>query len=134
MPKGKALAQRLPHYENATIDIEKLRTYSLNPDHPQGKHKARVFKSMLGLEAWHADVLAQILQQSLPRAEAVQGTGDEFGDRWSSYHEVIGLNGKSAIVSAGWIYRSEAQSVPSLVTCSIDTGRQDELRKLLDLT
>jgi len=89
---------------------------------------------MLGLESCHADVLAQILYESLPRAEAVQGIGDDYGDRWTSHHEVIGLNGKGAIVSAGWIYRSHARNVPSLVTCYIDTGLPDELRKLLDLT
>jgi hypothetical protein len=132
-PKGKALARRLPHYEKATIDIEKLRTYVLNADHREGKHKARVFKSILGLERRHCDVFARIVYETLPRAAAVKGVADDFGERWTTYHLVIGINGLSAIVTAAWIYRVESPDVPSLVTCYIETGRQEELRKLLDL-
>jgi hypothetical protein len=32
---------RIPHAENATVDIRKLRNYCLNPEHPEGQHKAR---------------------------------------------------------------------------------------------
>lgn len=39
---------KLPNAENAVIDIAKLRDYSLNPNHPEGKHKARVFQAKLG--------------------------------------------------------------------------------------
>jgi hypothetical protein len=31
----------IPHAENATVDIRKLRDYCLNPEHPEGTHKAR---------------------------------------------------------------------------------------------
>ncbi|WP_268258841.1 hypothetical protein [Candidatus Contendibacter odensensis] len=30
---------RIPHAEQATVDIRKLRDYCMNPLHPQSKHK-----------------------------------------------------------------------------------------------
>jgi hypothetical protein len=39
---------KLPNAESAIIAIEKLRNYCLDPEHPRGKHKARVFSSVLG--------------------------------------------------------------------------------------
>lgn len=38
---------KLPNAENAVVSIEKLRDYSLNPNHPEGKHKARAFLEKL---------------------------------------------------------------------------------------
>lgn len=40
---------RLPGGEHAVVEIKKLRGYCLNPLHPRGRHKARVFSSVLGL-------------------------------------------------------------------------------------
>jgi hypothetical protein len=40
---------RIPHAENATVDIRKLRDYCLNLEHPEGKHKARLFAAALGM-------------------------------------------------------------------------------------
>ena len=39
----------LPQADRAHIDARKLRDYALNPDHPKGRHKARVFQSALGV-------------------------------------------------------------------------------------
>jgi hypothetical protein len=52
---------KLPNGENAVVDIEKLIDYCRNPDHPRGKHKARVFESASGLTAQHAEFLRQQL-------------------------------------------------------------------------
>jgi hypothetical protein len=38
-----------PDAERAVLDISKLRDYSLNPEHKEGKHKVRVFAAALGL-------------------------------------------------------------------------------------
>lgn len=51
----------IPHSENAFIDIRKLRDYCLNPDHDEGKHKAQLFLSILGITANDAEELRQIL-------------------------------------------------------------------------
>jgi hypothetical protein len=93
----------LPNYDKASIDRDKLYEYALNPDHPSGRHKARVFSSALGIERWHADVLVEILRASLSRALAQQGPKTGYGDSWVTYHEVVGLNGKAAIVTVAVI-------------------------------
>jgi hypothetical protein len=46
---------QLPNAERAVIDIVKLTDYYLSPDHPRGRHKARVFASALGMTASEAD-------------------------------------------------------------------------------
>jgi hypothetical protein len=33
----------LPNAENAVVEIRKLSEYCLNPEHPKGKDKARLF-------------------------------------------------------------------------------------------
>jgi hypothetical protein len=40
---------RLPGAERATIPTDKLVRYALDPEHPRGRHKARVFASALGI-------------------------------------------------------------------------------------
>lgn len=40
---------KIPNAARAIVDIEKLRDYCLNPEHPRGRHKARVFARRLGL-------------------------------------------------------------------------------------
>jgi len=72
--------QILPHHEKAIVPIEKLRDYVLNPNHPHGKNKARVFKAALGMEQGHADVLAKIFISSLFRSPAVRGLKNPFGE------------------------------------------------------
>lgn len=41
----------LPNFEKASVDLEKLTAYALNASHPEGRHKARVFLSALGVTA-----------------------------------------------------------------------------------
>ncbi|WP_347277307.1 DUF6883 domain-containing protein [Leptolyngbya sp. FACHB-671] len=41
---------KLPNAESAFIDLNKLRSYSLNLQHDRGKHKARLFAAILGLD------------------------------------------------------------------------------------
>lgn len=36
--------------ERAIVEIEKIITYCLNLEHPEGRHKAHVFKSALDLD------------------------------------------------------------------------------------
>jgi hypothetical protein len=36
---------RLPNSERAILDIRKIEDYCLNPEHPRGRHKARLFVS-----------------------------------------------------------------------------------------
>ncbi len=51
----------IPNAENAVVELRKLRDYCLNSEHKTGKHKARLFCSLLGMTAVDADDLRQIL-------------------------------------------------------------------------
>ncbi len=122
----------LPNLERAVIRIEKLRDYALNMDHPHGKHKAVVFRDMLGIARRHAEVLADLLGSTLPSAAAEHVKRDEHGDRWLTHHDLTGINGQSAIVTVAWIFKKEQSSVPELISCYIQPRKQKELRNLLD--
>ena len=124
--------QLLPHYEKAVISIEKLRNYVLDPNHRAGKHKARVFKAALGIESVHSDAFAQLLKSSLGRSPAVRGLKDRHGERWTTYNEIIGLNGRSRVVTVAWIYRSEREDVPVLITCYLEPQGARKLAEALN--
>ncbi|HLJ27983.1 MAG TPA: hypothetical protein VKY85_14835 [Candidatus Angelobacter sp.] len=120
----------LPSLARASISSRKLRDYVLDEEHPLGCHKARVFKSVLGIDKRHADALAEIIRGSLPRALAQRRKSDEHGHRWVTHHEMVGVNAP-AIVTVAWIFKTEEPDIPVLVSCYIDTERQEELARLL---
>jgi filamentous hemagglutinin len=124
----------LPYRERATIELQKLRDYVLNPKHEIGRHKARIFKAFLGIEQRHAESLAAVIKGTLARAAAEKGTHDRYGERWTTYHEIVGVNANVAIVSVGWILRTENPMNPVFLTCYIDPDRQTELTKTLGRT
>jgi hypothetical protein len=65
---------KLPHADQAIIDITKLREYCLNPLHPEGKHKARVFAGSLGFGTADAEKLRSIIASAILTNEAVEST------------------------------------------------------------
>ena len=76
------------------VDILKLRDYCLNLEHDYGKHKARLFSSILGMTAEHAEELRQILLNVVKTSEARLGRKDEFGQRCNATLWTLQLNGK----------------------------------------
>ena len=73
---------KLPNAERAVIDIEKLRDYSLNPNHPKGKHKARVFLAALGLKASDAERLREKIMEAILISEASEQQPTSYGRRF----------------------------------------------------
>jgi hypothetical protein len=58
------MATRLPHGDEAILDIRKIQDYCLNPSHPRGRHKARVFREgpstfSAATRAWLRDILLE---------------------------------------------------------------------------
>jgi hypothetical protein len=95
-------------------------------------HKARIFREFLGIEKRHASVLAELIKASLPHAVAHQRPSDEHGERWTTYHRIIGLTGtKSAIVTVGWIIKLEPAETPFLTSCYIEPEEQVRLAALV---
>lgn len=108
---------KLPHYANATIDLAKLRDYVLNPDHPRGKHKAKVFARVLGFDGRDASELKRQILAQIGEAECLPGLADGYGQRFQVDVPVIGKFGQ-AIVQTGWILLN-GESAPRLTTCFV---------------
>lgn len=113
---GKLTTQMLiPNAENAVVDIRKLRDYCLNPEHDDGKHKARLFSSILGMTADNAEKLRQILLEVIKTHEARLGRQDEFGQRYTLDFTIEWQN-RSATLRSGWIIEHGSE-IPKLTTC-----------------
>jgi hypothetical protein len=108
---------KLPHADHAIIDIAKLRDYSLNPLHPEGKHKARVFASLLGFTTADAETLRNMILSAILIEEAIEGVTDEHGQRFVVDFATEGLQGIVTIRTAWIIDRGEA--VPRLISCYV---------------
>ncbi|TAE82235.1 MAG: hypothetical protein EAZ83_13110, partial [Oscillatoriales cyanobacterium] len=63
---------KLPNGDRAEVSLQKLVGYCLNPEHSHGKHKARVFASVLGITANNAEVLRELIQKAAIEGEVVQ--------------------------------------------------------------
>lgn len=108
-------ANLIPNAENAVVDIRKLRDYCLNPEHSQGKHKARLFSSILDMTPDDAERLREILLEIVKTQEAQLGRNDEFGQRYT-LDFTLEWEGKSANVRSGWIIECNS-NIPKLTTC-----------------
>ena len=99
------------------MDIAKLRDYCLNPLHPEGKHKARVFAASLGLSAADAERLRAMILAAISTQETISGPSDEHGARYAVDFETQGLRGIVTIRTAWIIDRGD--TVPRLVSCYV---------------
>jgi hypothetical protein len=108
---------KLPNAENAIVEVRKLRDYCLSPDHPRGRHKARVFASALGLTAEDAEEVREALLSAALSGEADPAQEDEFGKRYVLDFEMKTGAG-TATVRSGWIVR-RGEDVPRLTSCFV---------------
>lgn len=112
----------LPNGGRAVVDIRKLRDYCLNPAHPRGRHKAKVFASALGLTADDAEALRAALLEAARTIEAEPGEDDGYGERYTVRFE-LEYAGRRAVVESGWIIR-RGETVPRLATCFVPKKRR----------
>jgi len=108
---------KLPNADQATVDLRKLRDYCLNPNHPRGRHKARVFASERGLSGDRAEDFAAIVLIAARTLEAVPGEVDSYGHRYLADLEMPGRNGPVAVRSARIIRTGE--DYPRLTSCYV---------------
>ena len=95
---------KIPGGEFAFVDLAKLRDYCLNPSHSEGKHKARVFASVLGLSAVDSDFLRDELLYAARVLEAEIRDTDKYGDRYVLDFPITKGN-RTATVRSAWIIR-----------------------------
>ncbi len=105
----------IPYVDNAEVDICKLRDYCLNPNHDDGKHKARLFSSILGMTTDDAEELRQIIFEVIKTHEAKLGRKDKYGQRYTIDFTLL-WHGKSAMIRTGWIIENNS-TIPRLTTC-----------------
>ena len=105
----------LPNYKMAVIPRSKLLDYALNPASTDGRHKARLFKSILGYERSDWEALAKAILDALPYHEAWPAGEGPWGKKYLVALTIVGLNGKTGIVETIWIVRAET-NYPSFVT------------------
>ncbi len=60
----------IPNAERVVVDIRKLRGYYMNPEHDEGKHKARLSTAALGMTSDDADDLRDALLQAVKTHDA----------------------------------------------------------------
>jgi hypothetical protein len=87
----------LPNPALAIIDEDKLSGYSLNTEHSEGKHKARVFKSVLNMD--------------VPTKQ--NAYGQKYIIDFPLSHE-----DKTATIHSVWIVRLD-EDFPRLITCYV---------------
>jgi len=109
---------QLPNYENAIINIEKIRDYCLNSEHPVGKHKAKIFKKALGIIATDAEWLINEILGGLNHSVAHEKNSDKYGKRYT-VHIIIRKLDKEAEVVTGWIIKHRTIN-PILTTCFVN--------------
>jgi hypothetical protein len=107
----------LPNPEQATIPFDKLEGYSLNPDHSEGRHKAIVFQSALGIGLAEAEVLRSALKQAAINETATLASQTLYGQKYRIDFEMT-HDEKQAMIRSVWIVRQN-EDFPRLVTCYI---------------
>lgn len=53
---------KLPNGHLARIEVRKLQEYSLSTNHEYGRHKAKLFHDLLGIEATSFEILINALK------------------------------------------------------------------------
>jgi hypothetical protein len=109
-------SRALPNYKRAEIPRSKLEGYALNPEHePDGKHKARVFKSALGFDQSTWEQLKHRILDELPYHEAKPNQTSQYGNSYVVDLPIEGLNGNTAKVRTAWMFKT-GTNYPSLTT------------------
>ena len=107
----------LPNGEQALVDIAKLSDYCLNPEHPRGRHKARVFRAALDMGPEDAHLLRDALLHAARSMGVIQGERDAYGQRFVLDFDLEGRSGSVQIRST-WIVRT-GEDIPRLTSCFV---------------
>jgi hypothetical protein len=83
------------------VDIAKLREYCLNPAYPRGRHKARVFASILGLTPTDAEFLPAEVLRAVREGSATPGTATNTESDMPSISNSSAAVGRQQFVAPG---------------------------------
>ncbi|MGE9289997.1 MAG: DUF6883 domain-containing protein [Puniceicoccales bacterium] len=99
------------------IDPAKLRDYCLSTEHPRGKHKARVFQSVLGISRNDWRSLEAEIRKALDHAAWEFDGEDRFGRRFHVDLR-IGISSRTGQIRTLWIVRN-GEKYPRLTSCFV---------------
>lgn len=99
------------------MDIRTLRDYCLDPNHPRGRYKTRVFEVALSITREQAKSLQEALLSAARSYDAVAGETDQYGRRYVLDFSMRGPRG-DVVVRSAWIVRA-GEDVPRLTSCSV---------------
>ena len=107
----------LPFAERAYADESKFLGYCLNTEHPYGKHKARVFKSALGITAANWEILRDAISTAVLLNPASHTGRNGYGELYTVEFNIT-HSGKTATVRTSWIIH-DGENFPRLTSCYI---------------
>ncbi len=108
---------RLPNAQDAFIDPRKLTDYALSLKHEDGRHKATLFRDLVGVTDNEIESLLVALRDAAENGEVELGRLDKYGQRYLVDFNFTGPQGV-ALVRSVWIILSQ-EAGPRLVTCYI---------------
>ncbi|MFC1976390.1 DUF6883 domain-containing protein [Chloroflexota bacterium] len=92
------------------IDPKKLTDYALSETHPRGKHKARVFRTILGYTSNNYEELLQQIEAQASEAEAVVQRIDGYGQHLRADLTIKGVAGQEVMVRTGWLIAPDSDA------------------------
>lgn len=110
-----------PNLNKVVIDLGKITGYVLNLNHPEGRHKARVFMSALGLTGADGGWLVEAIRCALPNAGIERQSETEWGTIYRA-DLVLRRGERCARVRTAWLC-SDMET--RLITCYV-VGECDE--------
>jgi len=108
---------KLPNGARADLGT-KIEDYVLNPRHWEGRHKARVFESVLGISLVNQEVLRQTILSAAENSYEAQSLGNNgHGEIYALRFRLETQQGHATVLTA-WIIR-DSEDFPRLITCYI---------------
>lgn len=97
---------KLPNGDRADLG-DKIEAYSLNPLHREGRHKARVFASALGITLENQEVLREAVLRAADESDRAETRGDNgFGEVFVLRFPLTTEVGTATVLTA-WIVRED---------------------------
>ena len=94
--------------ESIEISPAKLTEYALNPNHIDGKHKAKVFETTLGYTLDNYQDLIDNVYRNINKFPFSQIGSNDQGKLFRCDIAMSGPNGKTAVVRTGWITENDS--------------------------
>jgi len=110
-------SRQMFNYKRIITDDVKFIGYSLNENHPNGRYKARLYKSILGYTKENYHSLKKQIHDKITSGTALMSKIEktQYGIKYTFHIKVNGPNGNSAVVLAAYqIDNSSAK--PKMIT------------------